>query len=87
MAYPFATASGAIAPYVGLYGDYYFSKDDAPAIALTPVLLLQGFGARATGGVTATFGGGAQVSAGGEFSGIGGNTHIWTLRLRGGVPF
>jgi hypothetical protein len=35
----------------GLYADYYFSKDDAQIAGLTK--LLQGFSARATGGVAA----------------------------------
>jgi hypothetical protein len=35
----------------------------------------------------ATFDGGGQLAFGGEFGGIGGNTHILTLRARGMVPF
>jgi hypothetical protein len=87
VSYLFGSAGGGLAPYVGLYGDYYFSKDDGTIDALTTVPIIQGWGARATGGLTATFGGGAQVSAGGEFSGIGSDTHIWTYRVRGSVPF
>jgi hypothetical protein len=34
-----------------------------------------------------TFVRGAQLSAGGEYGGIGGNTHIWTWRMSGSVPF
>jgi hypothetical protein len=44
-------------------------------------------GTRATGGVSATLPGGASLSAGGEFGGIGGNTHIWTWTARGHIPF
>jgi hypothetical protein len=87
VSYPIPTGLGTLAPYAGLYGDYYFSKDNAAATALTPVLLLQGWGARATGGVTATFAGGPQLSVGGEYSGIGNDTHIWTFLIRGNVPF
>jgi hypothetical protein len=54
---------------------------------LTTVPLLQGWSARATGGVAMGFGGGTQLSAGGEYGGIGSNTHIWTWRVRGSVPF
>jgi hypothetical protein len=43
----------ALSPYAGLYADYYFSKDDAQTAGLTTVPLLQGFSARATGGVAA----------------------------------
>ncbi len=79
---------GALAPYLGIYGDYYFSKDDASIPAgLTSVPLLQGGGARATGGLTAIFGGGAQLSVGGEFSGLAHDTYIWNLQVRGAVPF
>ena len=87
ISYPFPTGLGTLAPYAGLYGDYYFSKDNGATTGLTPILLLQGWGARVTGGVTATFAGGPQLSVGGEYSGIGNDTHIWTFRMRGNVPF
>ena len=78
-----------LAPYVGLYGDYYFSKDDAttpPGLtAATPIL--QGGAARATGGVTMMFGGGAQLTVGAEYSGLSQDTRIWNLQLHGSVPF
>jgi Autotransporter beta-domain/IPT/TIG domain len=89
--YPFAFSQMTVTPYVGLYGDYYFSMDSAQAAAqaaaLTTVPLIQGFAARSTFGLSSTFAGGANVSAGGEYSGIGNDTHIWTFRLRGSVPF
>ncbi len=93
VSFPFPTGVGTLAPYAGLYGDYYFSKDNAAATALPPtatlptMLLLQGGGVRATGGVTATFIGGPQLSVGGEYSEVGSSTHIWTFRMRGNVPF
>jgi hypothetical protein len=65
--YPFAwTSSVALSPYAGLYADYYFSRDDAQTVGLTTVPLLQGWSARLTGGVAATFAGGASLGAGGE---------------------
>ncbi len=86
--YPFAwTSSVALSPYGGLYADYYFSKDDAQSAGLTTVPLLQGWSARATGGFTATFAGGATLGAGGEFGGLGSATHIWTWTARGRIPF
>jgi hypothetical protein len=87
--YPFAWTSSAVAlsPYAGLYADYYFSRDDAQTVGLTTVPLLQGFSARATGGVTASFAGGATLGAGGEFGGIGSANHIWTWTARGRIPF
>jgi hypothetical protein len=75
------------APYIGLYGDYYFSNDDAATVGLTTVPLQQGWSARATGGVAMSFGGGAQINVGGEYGGIGGDIHIRTLRMRGSVAF
>ena len=86
--YPFAWSSSvALSPYAGLYADYYFSRDDAQTAGLTTVPLLQGWSARLTGGVAATLPGGASLGAGGEFGGIGGNTHIWTWTANGRIPF
>jgi len=86
--YPFTWSSTIdLAPYLGLYGDYYFSGDDATVVGITTVPLLQGWSARATGGVTMAFGRGALLSAGGEYGGIGGGFQIWTWRVRGSVAF
>ncbi len=88
VSYPFTWSSTVtLAPYLGLYGDYYFSEDNAANVGLTTVPLLQGWSARATGGVTMTFGRGGLVSAGGEYGGIGGDFQIWTWRVRGSVAF
>jgi hypothetical protein len=88
MSRPFPAGAGMLTPYAGLYADYYFSKDNADLTGLTVTpLLLQGWGARATGGLMATFSGGAQLGFGGEYSGIGSDTHIWNLQVRGAVPF
>jgi hypothetical protein len=85
---PFAWSSTVnLVPYAGLYGEYYFSGDNANTIGLTTVPLLQGFSARVIGGLAATYRGGAQLSAGGEFAGIGGEGQIWTWRVRGCLPF
>src|SRR5215510_8016750 len=87
VSYPLVWASTTnVAPYLGLYGDYYFSRDDAAIVGLTTVPLLQGWSGRATGGVAMTFGHGA-ISAGGEYGGIGSDLHIWTWRARGTVAF
>ena len=88
VAYPFTWSSTAnLTPYFGLYGDYYFSRDDAQTTVLTTVPLLHGWSARATGGVSATLPGGASLGAGGEFGGIGSVNHIWTWTARGHIPF
>ena len=86
--HPFAWSSTVdLVPYAGLYGEYYFSGDNANTMGLTTVPLLQGFSARVIGGLVATYRGGAQLGAGGEFGGIGGEGQIWTWRVRGRVPF
>jgi len=92
--YPTAwTSTITLAPYVGLYGDYYFNGDDAApvsiagAVPLASTPLLAGWSARATGGVAATFATGATLAIGAELGGIGGTTQIWTFRGRGSVPF
>jgi hypothetical protein len=88
VSYPFTSSSmTSLAPYAGLYGDYYFSMDNAAPVGITTVPLLQGWSGRATAGVVITVAPGALLSAGGEYGGIGGNTHIWTWQLRGSVPF
>jgi hypothetical protein len=86
--YPFAWSGTVdLAPYLGLYGDYYFSMDDAATAGLTTVPLLQGWSGRATAGVAMTFSHSALLSLGAEYGGIGSDTHIWTWRVRGSVPF
>jgi hypothetical protein len=94
LAYPFAwTDAVALAPYAGLYGDYYFTHDDAAAIAAagaTPLAstpLLDGWSARGTAGLAARFASGAVIAVGGELGGIGSSTRIWTYRARAAVPF
>jgi outer membrane autotransporter protein len=94
LAYPFAWSSDlTLAPYVGLYGDYYFTRDDSgdPDFATTSALastpLLDGWSMRTTGGLTAKLAGGAAVGLGAELGGIGSDVEIWTFRARGSVPF
>ncbi|QFI76776.1 hypothetical protein F8237_32880 [Bradyrhizobium betae] len=94
MTYPFAWLDSVLlAPYVGVYADYYFTQDDAAAIiaaggvplASTP--LLQGWSARVTGGVGAKLAGGATIGLGAELGGIGSNTQVWTFKARAQMPF
>ena len=92
VSYPFAwTPTVALAPYVGLYGDYYFNTDNAGALAIAPAIptavVLDGWSARVVGGLTARFGNGAQIAVGTERSGIGANFGLWTYRARASVPF
>jgi hypothetical protein len=88
VSYPFEWSEKInIAPYVGIYGDYYFTSDDASTTGLAAIPLLQGWSARFTSGLSVSFKGGGQLSFGGELGGIGGNTQILTFRGRGSVPF
>lgn len=94
--YPFATDSGVmLAPYAGVYSDYYFNSDDAAAstpAGLAPVAaspILSGWSARAVGGLASRWSNGAQIEAGAELGGVGSSSHtrIWTYRAKGSVPF
>ncbi len=88
-----STEPGAaqIAPYAGLYSDYYFNSTDASAVlaaasAIPPVFVFDGWSARAIGGVAAQFANGAVVAVGGERGGIGGGFALWTYRARASIP-
>jgi outer membrane autotransporter protein len=94
VSYPWLySATLTLAPYAGLYADYYFTGDNAAAVALagaaplasTP--LLDGWSARAAGGLVARFGDGATVAIGAELGGLGSDVKIWTFRGRGSIPF
>jgi hypothetical protein len=85
--YRFVVGSVSLTPYVGLYGDYYFSKDNATTDGLTTVPILQGWAARTTAGLITTFSNGAQLAVGSEFSGVGSAAEFWTLSVRGRVAF
>jgi len=93
LAYPMMWSSIALAPYVGMYGDYYFNGDTAsvPAASLATVsaVMLDGWSARAAGGVNAKLGNGAQISVGAERGGLGSSSGValWTYRARASVPF
>ncbi|RTM11593.1 MAG: hypothetical protein EKK33_21045 [Bradyrhizobiaceae bacterium] len=91
-AYPVAWLDSGIllTPFLGMYGDYYFTKEDANALAagaLASTPLLQGWSARATGGLGVQTPGGAGVGLGAELGGIGGNTRVWTFSAKARVPF
>ena len=89
--YPFEwTSAIALAPYAGVYGDYYFTGNNATVAGVpTPALLLQGWSARLTAGLDMKFRNGGVISVGGELGGLGSNsnTNIWTYKARGSVPF
>ncbi len=93
LSYPLASTDAAVlAPYLGIYGDYYFSRDDAAALAVNgipvnPTLVLEGWSARVTGGLNATLAGGTMLGLGAEYGGLGGIARLWTFSARARVPF
>ena len=94
VAYPWlASATVALTPFAGLYADYYFTGDNA-AVAilagtapLASVPLLDGWSARAVGGVAAQFENGTAVAFGAELGGLGSHLQVWTFKGRASVPF
>ncbi|WP_375778274.1 IPT/TIG domain-containing protein [Bradyrhizobium sp. ma5] len=93
LSYPLATIDAAVvSPYLGVYGDYYFSKDDAAALSVSgipinPTLVLEGWSARVTGGLNARLAGGMMLGLGAEYGGLGGTARLWTFSARARVPF
>lgn len=86
--YIYEFSSLKLAPYVGLYGDYRFSTDDALPVAGQLVGIKDGASARVTGGAQLTNALGASVSLNGELGGLASNSYrIWTCNIRGSVPF
>ena len=84
------TSAIALGPYAGVYGDYYFTGNNATVAGVpTPALLLQGWSARLLAGLDMKFRNGGVISVGGELGGLGSNsnTTIWTYKARGSVPF
>ena len=80
-------ATTTLAPYVGVYADYYFSSNNAEALLL-PTQFVQGWAARVTSGFSYNVVGGAKVSVGGEVGGLGSqNFTTWSVRGRASVPF
>ena len=72
VSYPVPWIDGVLLmPYAGLYGDYYFTQDDATAIVAAGAKLASG----------------ATLGVGAQYGGIGGNTQIWTVTAKAQVPF
>jgi hypothetical protein len=80
-----------LTPFIGLYGDYYFNKEDANTLAagaLASTRLLQGWSStRATGGVGIQTASGLGVGLAAELGGIGSTTRTWTFSTQARVPF
>jgi Autotransporter beta-domain len=87
VSYPWLTGDWTVAPYVGLYGDWRFSTDDALPAGQPLVGIGDGWSARLTGGVTMAKAGGAAVSLGGEYGGLGANYKVWSASGLVSWPF
>lgn len=88
LTYPWQAAGMQISPYLGSYGDYRFSSNNALPVDVPFVGLKDGWSARATTGVTfATGGGGPSLTLGGELGGIGAGYDIWSANARVNWPF
>jgi hypothetical protein len=89
--YPWLTLSGtSIAPYAGVFADYYFNQDDAALPNGTPLLPTQfvhGLSARVVSGVGVGLANGPRFTFGGELGGLGNDFKVWSLRGRAAVPF
>jgi hypothetical protein len=88
VATPFAYAPGVmLTPYVGIFGDYHFSTDNALPVAVPLVGLLDGLSARATAGLKFTDSRGRTLILGGEVGGLGAEYKVWTGAARLAWPF
>lgn len=76
-----------VSPYIGFYGDWRFSTDNALPVAVTLVGINNGWSGRATGGLTFSSSGGAALSLGGEYGGFGAPYKVWAGTARGTLPF
>ena len=76
-----------VAPFAGVYADYYFSEDNSANALPAPIPTLDGLSARLVYGVSFKTLFGPQFALGGELGGIGGNFTAWTLRARASIPF
>lgn len=88
LSYPLpAVADLRIAPYIGFYGDYRFSSDNAPPVAAPYVGIKDGWSGRATAGISATGRSGTTVSLGAELGGLGAGYDLWSVNARALWPF
>jgi hypothetical protein len=76
-----------LSPYLGLYGDYYYSSDDGMVIGAPPLAFVAGWSARVTSGLDVSLNNGLRLSVGGELGGIGGDHTMWSVRGRLNKPF
>jgi hypothetical protein len=86
LSYPMPwTPTTGLTPYVGIYGDYYFSSNNSNSL-LVPSTFIRGGAGRVTAGITARLDSGVKLALGGEYGGIGNNFQNWTVMGRVSVP-
>ncbi|NVO12427.1 MAG: autotransporter domain-containing protein [Rhodoplanes sp.] len=86
------TPDVSVAPYAGIYADYYFSKDATDtsgltAVAAAPLVALDAWSARAMSGVTVSFARGPRLTLGGELGGLGSDYTFWTAKAQASFAF
>ncbi len=74
-------------PYLGVYGDWRFSSNDALPAAVPSVGIGDGWSARVTGGLNMRVFTTGSLALGGEYGGIGADYKLWTGNVRLTMPF
>ena len=81
------TATTTLSPYLGFYGDWRFSTDNALPVGVPFVGISDGWSGRVAAGVNIVTVGGGSLALGGEYGGIGANYGVWTASARANWPF
>ncbi len=84
---PLAYDSVTLTPYVGFYGDWYFSADNFAAGDSVIVAVSDGWSGRATAGVGIVCKNNVSLAVSGELGGLGADYKIWTGSVRAKMPF
>jgi hypothetical protein len=77
---------GLFAPYLGLYGEYDFSSDNALPAGTLGLGINEGWSMRAVSGMTLTMDHSIVLSVGSEFGGIGADVLTRSLRVGVAAP-
>jgi hypothetical protein len=85
--YPWNAGNVRIAPYLGAYGDYRFSTDNALPSGEPVVGIGNGWSARLTTGISWACASGPVLSLGSEYGGLGATYKIWSANGRILWPF
>ena len=84
---PWQVSAMSVQPYVGLYGDWRFSTDDALPADLQANALADGWSGRITGGVSLAGFGSGSLALGGEYGGLGTDARTWNANARASWAF